>query len=109
MSVLDGWEAEIGGLFAKVGNPVARKTDPETAHAAARSVTEKAPADRQKVIQALTEHGKGSDFDLEKWTGVIATSIGVRRGELVKMGVVEDSGERGTNDRGSKVILWRLR
>ena len=88
--------------------PVARNSDPETSWQAADRVADKAPTDRLKVLAALKEHGKGSDFDLEQWTGVIATSIGVRRGELVKAGLVVDSGERGVNGRGSKVILWRL-
>ena len=36
------------------------------------------------------------------------TSIGVRRGELVKVGMVRDSGTKGTSDTGSPCIRWAL-
>lgn len=84
----------------------ARNSDPETSHLAGQNLDLKGEH-RIKALLALDDGDKLSDFDLEKETGIAQTSIGVRRGELCKAGLVEDSGERGKSPRGASVILWR--
>jgi hypothetical protein len=36
------------------------------------------------------------------------TSIGVRRKELVTIGLVRDSGRKGVSDTGSPCIVWEI-
>lgn len=72
-------------LFA----PTARATDIDTAHRAAVIAIGRAATNRRLALDALYDAPEPlSDFDLERVTGVRQTSIGVRRGECVKAGLV---------------------
>jgi hypothetical protein len=89
--------------------PVARITDAETAHMAAASITERAQHDAHaKVLALLAEHGPLSDFDLARLTGRKQTSVGVRRGELVTIGLVVAHDRAGVSDTGSPCTRWAL-
>jgi len=112
---------EAGGVIAAppaAGAPIkgARNTDPDTAHEAALSV---ADAHKRRVydhiLALMFEHGPLTDWQLaEKLSGrmgerIIATSAGVRRGELRNMGLVADTGHRGPTETGPKKgIRWGL-
>jgi len=112
---------EAGGVIAAppaAGAPIkgARNTDPDTAHDAALSV---ADAHKRKVydhiLALMFEHGPLTDWQLaEKLSArmgerIIATSAGVRRGELRNMGLVADTGHRGPTETGPKKgIRWGL-
>lgn len=74
-------------LFDK---PVARRTDPETSHAAARDVTLTASADRLLVLQILSTRSI-TDFELAAITGRQQTSIGKRRGECKQHDLVREA------------------
>lgn len=95
---------ELLPLFSQ---PTARHTDPETSWQAAAKKQPTTATDRAKVLDALLQ-GPASDFTIAERTGIIPTSCGVRRGELVKAGLVKDSGKREKNERGSTVIVWCL-
>lgn len=84
--------------------PAARRTDPETSHQAARKDN-----NRGLALLALVDHGPMHDFELAKVTGKAQTSIGVRRKELVSLGLVERAPVKPRpNEHGSPCIVWRV-
>lgn len=98
-----------------VGAPSARSTDPTTAHEAAASITvQRMRADHHLVLAALHDHGPMNDFALASRVStalgrtVKQTSIGVRRKELVTLGLVRNSGRRAPSDTGKASIVWAL-
>lgn len=96
--------------------PTARKSDPSTSHAAARSVKKVAPTHRDLALKTLRKAGrKGlTDFELADVVGVRQTSIGVRRGELASLGLVEKVTDRNGSvvtrpaPSGRAAIAWRI-
>jgi len=87
--------------------PTARKSDPPTSHIASKAVRARAPRDRDRVLAYLKEHGPATDFEIAEALGGQQTSLGVRRGELRRMGLVEATGERRASPSGSPAIVWR--
>lgn len=91
-------------------DPTARTTDPWTSHEAARRAKPKAETNRALALKALRAAGPAglTDFQLAEVTGVQQTSIGKRRGELVKAGLVEKvPGVRRPSPSGSPAQVWR--
>lgn len=90
--------------------PVARNSDPETSHQAAAAAALRAGTDRALALRALTRAGdRGlTDFELEGKTGIKQTSIGKRRGELVRSGYVEFAGMKRPAPSGSPAMVWRI-
>lgn len=84
--------------------PTARTEDPETSRCAAEIASQGAETNRWIALKALVAASPGglTDFELEAKTGIAQTSIGVRRGELVKQGLVE--GKWVETGRGPKWI-----
>ena len=95
-------------------NPTARRNDPITSHQAAAAQTPAKVRTEHRLILELLQWEPLSDFELATRASqalgrtVKQTSIGVRRGELVKIGMVRDSGTKGTSDTGSPCIRWAL-
>lgn len=94
--------------------PAARVTDPTTSHeAAARQTPAKVRSEHRLVLQLLAK-GPMTDFDLASLASielkrtVKSVSLGVRRGELVRMGLVRNSGTFGVSDTGSRAIRWAI-
>lgn len=88
----------------------ARATDPETSKEAARSVKGRSEV-HAEVIRILKQYGPCTDEEIEGyWFSPWATPSGrrSRRAELVKLGKVEDSGERKHLSTGRQGIAWRL-
>lgn len=71
--------------------PAARRTDPETSHGAAVIALHRASAHRRLAFDTIAAAGANglTDFELAEKTGVAQTSIGKRRGDLEKAGLVE--------------------
>ena len=93
-----------------LARPVARNTDPDTSHAAARYTEPRANTNRALALRVLAEHPGGlTDFELAALTGLQQTSIGKRRGELRDGGFVEDSGERRASPSGAQAIVWKAK
>lgn len=93
--------------------PQARSTDPETSHEAAAAVGPRAQRDRDRVLDALRTFGAMTDFELALAIRSQATSCGVRRGELVRAGLVRPVMIDGRKVRrptpsGSTAIVWEL-
>lgn len=93
--------------------PVARRTDPDTSHAAAEDAKRNANTLRWRCLQTLKAHPEGlDDFALAALVGSQQTSAGKRRGELVKAGLVEKATVDGVvvkrpSPSGSLAIVWR--
>jgi len=91
--------------------PGARATDPETSHRAAQAQTPaKLTAGQRAALQALAVAGEGglTDFELAERTDRKQTSIGVRRGELVKAGLVSATDVVRPSDTQSDAMVWRI-
>ena len=90
-----------------------RTTDPQTSHAAAKSVTGLAESYRI-IMDLFRAHGSMNDVDLiAKWRklGLKAASdsgIRSRRSELAATGLVIDSGDRHKMDSGRMSIVWDI-
>lgn len=89
--------------------PLARKSDPETSHRAAKDATPRANTHRARALAALRDAGPNglTDFELAERTGVPQTSIGVRRKELADAGYVEPAGTTRPAPSGSAAMVWR--
>jgi hypothetical protein len=99
--------------------PRARTTDPETSHEAAVSVS----ALRQKQDGVLGLLRRMGPMTLEELVSRYRYEMGVtdflpqqsdsgirtRCSELVRMGLVEDSGQRARTASGRKAVVWRTR
>ena len=90
------------------GKPVARSTDPHTSHEAARRMRPRAGTHRGRTLAAYDTARDGglTDFELSDLTGIQVSSIGVRRGELTRAGLLEDSGRTRPSPAGSPAIVW---
>jgi len=93
--------------------PVARHTDPSTSHEAAQSVKDVRKS--QQAIYALIQAlGGATDEELVRRVrsaGIPMSESGVRtrRSELVKHGLVVDSGERKRTVAGRRTIVWTVK
>src|SRR5690606_39258978 len=93
----------------------ARRTDPETSHAAAASLT----VDTLRVTQAavlrfIQENGSMTDVALvedypqhaDDYPRQSPSGLRSRRAELVAGGLVEDPGQRVRLESGRQAIVW---
>ena len=79
----------------------------DTSKAAAKKVAPTIGTWHKKIYKAIDESDFGmTDEMLEIHFDRKHQFISPRRGELVKAGMIIDSGEKGTNTTGSKAILW---
>lgn len=95
----------LGPLFDE---PRARRTDPKTSHAAAKSVrgVRKSQAE---VLRVLTEHGPLTDAGIYRHLDSKRFSLSgarTRRSELVAQGLAFDTGQTERLDSGRRAILW---
>lgn len=90
--------------------PGARSTDPGTAHLAARNARRRLGASQRTVLAALVRAGERglTDFELAELTGRKQTSFGVRRGELVKAGLVHRTPTTRPSDTNSDAAVWAI-
>jgi len=89
----------------------ARRTDPETAHEAAAENQDVRTSTRREVLiylQFCRQTG-ATDYEICEALGILRTSAGKRRHELVALGLVENSGQRRQTDTGSTAIVWRAK
>lgn len=97
--------------------PQARRTDPETSHAAAASLSEARITENQAcLLQALAQFGPMTDTDLvaayqrhwkhAEWTQQSDSGLRTRRKELTDKGCIVYHGE-ATLATGRKAQVWR--
>lgn len=89
--------------------PRARTTDPQTSHDAARSMTESADSQRQKILLRLTRLGPMTADELDHSLGLRLTSSGRRLPELLRVGWVERLPEKRLTRSGRQAHLWKAR
>lgn len=108
------YQATTASLFPIMESkaPSARCSDPDTSHAAARSIGFAAQRESQRnILTALAEAGPMSDEELEaelRKRGQYTTPSGVRgrRSELADMGFVVVAG-KGRTATGRECIVWK--
>lgn len=90
----DQWTAQLtaepGSLFDDELRPMYRATDPDTSRDAAALALQSASAHRQLAARALLAAGPDglTDFQLADVTGLAQTSVGKRRHDLQRAGLV---------------------
>lgn len=88
---------------------MARASDPDTSHEAARRAQVRAGTNRARALVAHWIHHAGlTDFELADICHSGQTSIGKRRGELVRLGLVEATTGRRPSPTGSPAVVWRI-
>lgn len=94
-------------------NARARRSDPETSHEAAASLTQdKMTRLRLLVLDTIQRYGPMHDTDLVEimrsrfGDHYSQSGIRTRRSELVAMGKVKDTGERRKLRSGRRSIVW---
>ena len=93
--------------------PVARRSDPETSHEAAKDASFHASEGRILAMRALHEHGPMTDYELEASTGWQKNSIGKRRLDCQRAGMVEllvlcGEKQKRPGPSGSMCLVWQL-
>jgi len=101
--------------------PHARRDDPETSHAAARSVKELTKK-QMSVLLWLQKHGPMTDREMVtsyggmqnsvygyRWPKQSESGLRSRRSELAVYGMVYDTGRRKVNENGRREIVWEAR
>lgn len=96
---------------------VARNTDPKTSHIAAASVRDISKT-HERIIEVLDRYGPATDEEIERyyfnlaelfdWPKASASGLRSRRAELVTLGTVFDTGNRGTTATGRPTTIWEL-
>jgi hypothetical protein len=92
--------------------PVAREDDPETSHEAAQDATFRASEGRKAALRALSLRPM-TDYELEKETGRQKNSIGKRRLDCQRAGLVEMVVKDGQKIKRpgpsrSMCLVWKL-
>ena len=87
---------------------LSRSNDRDTARTAGERVN--LTEGQRKVFLALAGAGSRGliDHDHQRLNGLIPTSAGKRRLELMQAGLVVDSGHRRATDTGTAAIVWVL-
>lgn len=100
--------------------PRARRTDPETSHAAARSVDRRSLTDVHRMIgRLLALHGPLTDEQIAdaykrradddpRVKTVSPSGLRTRRAELVAAGLVEDAERVAYTAAGRRTTVWKL-
>lgn len=96
---------------------VARRSDPDTSHEAARSVTSIRESHRA-VLRVFKQYGGMTDEDLLNYYTACTELAGfprqsdsglrTRRSELVAAGKLRDSGKRTVGRTGRRMIVWEV-
>lgn len=103
------WDLTLPAHMLAPATAGARATDPHTSHVAAASQTaERLSAGQRTVLAAIVNAGRNglTDFELAERTGSKQTSHGKRRGELVRHGLVADTGRTRPSDTGTQAKVW---
>ena len=93
--------------------PMARNTDPDTSHEAAKDATFHASKHRKVALFALYDYGPMTDYELAAVTGLQQNSIGKRRGDCMRAGLVRRLVIGGEEQKrpapsGSMALVWTL-
>ena len=86
-----------------------RRGDPDTSWLAAAMAPGRRRTDRLRALEIHRANPDGlTDYELADLMDRQQNSAGKRRGELVQLGFVEDSGRRRPAPSGASAIVWRV-
>jgi hypothetical protein len=89
----------------------ARRSDPSTSHAAARSV-KRIRASHAAILACFQQHGPMHDEKLQELYGqqppLSQSGLRTRRSELVDRDLLRDSGKRTKTRFNRETIIWEL-
>ncbi len=99
-------------LFDDRGNPAVRMTTtgaehPPTSHQAADRIRPMSGTQRAEVLRVVAYRDM-TDEEIGHLLQMNPSSVRPRRGELVDMGWLADSGHRRFTQSGAKAIVWTL-
>lgn len=99
-------------LFGLGDRAVARRTDPDTSHDAADSVSRQdILLTQRRILQLLAEYGTSTDEDIAqtwRWGLVSPSGLRTRRSELVARGLVFWTGEKDKMRTGRMARVWGI-
>lgn len=98
--------AELEGALSPIART--RRTDVETSHQAAASMTEGVGAQRERILQELTGRPMTAD-QLDEIIGWRITTAGRRLPELRELGRVRMLEQTAMTRSGRRARLWELR
>lgn len=88
---------------------LARSSDPATSHLAAITLGDKRDNDQAVVLAALRLFGPCTDDELlPRLLGISPSGARTRRAELVRKGLVRDSGKRHVTRSNRQAIVWEV-
>lgn len=82
-------------------------THSATSRAAAKALLSKANTLRSKVYRWLLDNGPASDETMQYALDMNPSTQRPRRIELVRMGLIQDSGLRGVTRSGRQATIWK--
>ena len=107
----------MGALWAEMqererSKGMARRTDPDTSHAAAQQTAPKLSKTQQQVYDMMLKHPPLTDLELHKlcceaYGTRRESSYRKRRSEMAAKHLVQDTGERKFQE-GANRIVWKL-
>lgn len=87
--------------------PALRRDARQTSREAAAAVASRVRPQAEAVLEAIRASVDGlTDQEIGAATGLAGDSIRPRRGELLNMNLIRDSGRRRTLESGRKAIVW---
>ena len=105
MTLFDPTDSLLQPLFDE---PAARRTDPATSHEAAARVNPAGTRARALLALNASGHRGLTDFERAARTGLGQTSVGKRRLDLLRAGMVEPTGERRPSPTGTPALVFRI-
>ena len=81
---------------------------PGTSQQAARRMAPLVAGLRAKVLRSLREDGSGTPDEIAERLGLSILSVRPRFSELNRLGLIEQTNERRTNDSGHRADVWRI-
>lgn len=96
------------GTSLRLTPPAHHNAPPGTSNAAARQIAGHSAQQRAEVLAVIVRAGAfgATDAEVEQATGIRAQSVSPRRGELRKLGLIVDSGQRRPTPRGRPAAVW---
>jgi hypothetical protein len=92
----------------RLSAPAHHNAPPGTSDAAVRRIERHAPLDRRKIHDFIRDRGPhgATDDEGESALGIKPQTYTPRRGELAKLGLIVDSGERRKTESGRPAAVW---
>lgn len=97
------------GGVPNFGPPLARRTDPETSHAAARSMVEEAGVQRERILERLRDSQGLTNDEIDAIFGWRTGTASRRVVELVRAGLVERTELTRPTSAGRAAIVHRAK